>query len=101
MQINISEIISTDYKVQTFNPEIEMEAFCLDGQADIFHPYEKHHSTVKNACEFAEELHVKNLLLYHTEDRNLSHRKELYYEEGRKYFSGNLLIPDDLETFII
>jgi ribonuclease Z len=56
---------------------------------------------VKNACEFAEELHVKNLLLYHTEDRNLSHRKELYYEEGRKYFSGNLLIPDDLETFII
>ena len=63
--------------------------------------YEKHHSTVKNACEFAEELHVKNLLLYHTEDRNLSHRKELYYEEGRKYFSGNLLIPDDLETFII
>lgn len=29
MQINISEIISTDYKVQTFNPEIEMEAFCL------------------------------------------------------------------------
>ena len=23
MQINISEIISTDYKVQTFNPEIE------------------------------------------------------------------------------
>lgn len=55
----------------------------------------------ENACEFAEELHVKNLLLYHTEDRNLSHRKELYYEEGRKYFSGNLLIPDDLETFII
>ena len=30
MQINISEIISTDYKVQTFNPEIEMEAFCLE-----------------------------------------------------------------------
>ena len=28
MQINISEIISTDYKVQTFNPEIEMEVFC-------------------------------------------------------------------------
>ena len=32
MQINISEIISTDYKVQTFNPEIEMEVFCLDGE---------------------------------------------------------------------
>ena len=32
MRINISEIISTDYKVQTFNPEIEMEVFCLDGE---------------------------------------------------------------------
>ena len=32
MQINISEIISTDYKVQRFSPEIEMEAFCSDGE---------------------------------------------------------------------
>ena len=52
-------------------------------QADIFHPYEKHHSTEKDACELAEELHVKNLLLYHTEDNNISQRKELYYNEGR------------------
>lgn len=74
------------------------EAFCLDSQADIFHPYEKHHSTVKDACELAEELHVKNLLLYHTEDKNISQRKELYYNEGMKYFNGNLLIPDDLES---
>ena len=45
------------------------EAFCLYGQADIFKPYEKHHSTVKDACELAERLGVKNLLLYHTEDK--------------------------------
>ena len=44
------------------------EAFCMSSQAEIFHPYEKHHSTVKDACELAEKLHVKNLLLYHTED---------------------------------
>ena len=73
------------------------EAFCLDSQADVFHPYEKHHSTVKNACELAQELGVKNLLLYHTEDRNISKRKELYENEGKKYFDGNLYIPDDLE----
>lgn len=29
------------------------EAFCLHSQADIFDPYEKHHSTVKDACELA------------------------------------------------
>ena len=77
------------------------EAFCLSSQAEIFHPYEKHHSTVKDACELAEKLHVKNLLLYHTEDKNIAHRKELYGNEGRNYFSGNLLIPDDLESFSI
>ena len=74
------------------------EAFCLHDQADIFHPYEKHHSTVKDACEVAEKLCVKNLLLYHTEDNNILRRKELYYQEGRKYFSGSLIIPDDLES---
>lgn len=73
------------------------EAFCLYGQADIFKPYEKHHSTVKDACELAERLGVKNLLLYHTEDKNIAWRKELYLEEGRKYYSGNLYVPDDLE----
>lgn len=75
------------------------EAFCLDGQADIFHPYEKHHSTVKDACQLAEELKVENLLLYHTEDKNIAQRKELYHNEGKKYFNGKILIPDDLESF--
>ena len=46
------------------------EAFCLYSERDIFDPYEKHHSTVKDACELAEKLNVRNLLLYHTEDKN-------------------------------
>ena len=77
------------------------EAFCLYSQADIFDPYEKHHSTVKDACELAERLGVKNLLLYHTEDQNLSNRKELYSQEGMRYFHGSLWIPDDLERIDI
>lgn len=77
------------------------EAFCLASETEQFHPYEKHHSTVKDACELAQKLNVKNLLLYHTEDKNLLHRKELYQQEGQKYFSGNLFIPDDLETFTL
>lgn len=77
------------------------EAFCLHAEADRYHPYEKHHSTVKDASELATELHVKNLLLYHTEDDHYENRKELYYEEGRQYFYGNLLIPDDLDVIEI
>lgn len=73
------------------------EAFCLHSQADIFSPYEKHHSTVKNACELAEQMHVENLVLYHTEDKNIARRKELYSAEGKEYYNGNLYIPDDLE----
>ena len=74
------------------------EAFCLFSQADKFKPYEKHHSTVKDACELAQKLHVKNLILYHTEDKNIERRKELYTQEGSRYYTGNLLIPDDLKT---
>jgi len=73
------------------------EAFCLYSQRDIFHPYEKHHSTVKDACETAESLNVKNLLLYHSEDKTLPNRKKLYIEEGKEYFRGKLIVPDDLE----
>ena len=74
------------------------EAFCLYSQADVFDPYEKHHSTVRDACELAEGLGVRNLLLYHTEDHNLAQRKKLYAAEGQPHFSGRLWIPDDLET---
>ena len=75
------------------------EAFCLHGEADRFHPYEKHHSTVKDACELAQELHAQNLILYHTEDQNYPRRKELYTAEGQQYYSGNLYVPYDLESF--
>lgn len=77
------------------------EAFCLYSQADIFKPYEKHHSTAKDACEIAEKMQVKNLLLYHTEDKNLPMRKELYTKEGRDFFSGNIFVPEDMETILL
>ena len=74
------------------------EAFCLYGEADIFSPYEKHHSTVKDACELAESLGVDNLILYHTEDKNIRNRKALYTSEGLQYYHGHLFVPEDLET---
>ena len=77
------------------------EAFCLHSQADIFNPYSMHHSTVKNACQLAEQYAVENLILYHTEDKGLADRKRLYTREGAEYFSGNLYVPDDLDSITI
>lgn len=74
------------------------EAFCMYSEADLFKPYEKHHSTVKDACESANRLNIKNLLLYHTEDKNIKNRKKLYLKEANKYFCGGIFIPDDLES---
>ena len=73
------------------------EAFCLYGDRDKFQPYEKHHSTVKEASELAESLKIPNLVLWHTEDKNLSQRKALYSAEGKEYYHGNLFVPDDGE----
>ena len=90
-----------DYKYVKGSDWLLHEAFCLFGEADKFKPYEKHHSTVKEACQLAEELGVPNLLLYHTEETHLAERKKLYTEEGQQYYHGNLYVPDDLETFEI
>ena len=49
---------------------------------------------IRNACELAEKLNIRNLLLYHTEDKNLDARKKLYLEEGSCYYHGHLFIPD-------
>jgi ribonuclease Z len=73
------------------------EAFCLYGDKDIFHPYEKHHSTVQDAALLAGELNVSRLLLWHTEDTDLIHRKERYTREALQSFKGTVYVPNDGE----
>lgn len=77
------------------------EAFCRYEDRDIFHPYEKHHSTVLDAAKTAEELGIKNLLLYHTEEKSLSTRKESYTAEAQSVFNGNVFVPYDLERITL
>ena len=73
------------------------EAFCLYEDRDRFRPYEKNHSTALDAAMLAEELRVRNLLLYHTEDYTLDTRKEHYTHEAKTRFQGRVWVPDDLE----
>lgn len=74
------------------------EAFCLYADRDTFKPYEKCHSTALDAGKLAEELGVKNLVLYHTEEKTLVNRKENYTREAAENFKGRIFVPDDLEV---
>jgi len=77
------------------------EAFCLDSEENIFHAYEKNHSTAKSASEVMNKLDVKNLILYHTEESHGTERKKLYTKEGKENFKGNVIVPEDLEVIEI
>ena len=71
------------------------EAFCLYADRERFKPYEKHHATVKDACELAERMNVKNLVIWHSEEETLDQRQMLYAKEGREYYLGDLYVPKD------
>ena len=77
------------------------EAFCLYADRDIFKPYEKCHSTALDAGKLAAELGVKNLVLYHTEEKTLATRREAYTKEAAENFKGKIVVPDDLEEIVI
>ena len=78
------------------------EAFCLDKDADIFNPYEKHHSTVKSTCESLKDFNIKNLILYHTIDDYEDSRKEKYINEAKmSNYTGNVIVPEDMEEILI
>ena len=76
-------------------------AFCLYADREEFKPYEKSHSTALDAGKLATELGVKNLLLYHTEEKTLDTRRETYTREAAQHFKGRIIVPDDLEEVLL
>lgn len=77
------------------------EAFCLYAQRDTFKPYEKCHSTALDAGKLAAQLDIKNLILYHTEEKTIDTRKQTYTQEATQFFKGRIVVPDDLEEIEI
>lgn len=71
-------------------------AFCRYADRDIFKPYEKHHFTVKDVAQCANSANIRNLILYHSEDRTTDKRNK-YTIEANEYFKGNVIIPLDLD----
>ncbi|MBQ6167113.1 MAG: MBL fold metallo-hydrolase [Muribaculaceae bacterium] len=75
------------------------EAFCLYKDRFVFNPYEKNHSTALDAGMLAQELGVKHLVLYHTEDTHLETRSTTFTAEAAQYYKGDIIVPDDLQSF--
>jgi len=86
---NREKVVNADWLIS--------EAFCLSKDIDLFHPYEMSHATVLDAAQNAKTLGAKNLVLIHTEDSDLAHRKENYTKEAKTVFDGNVFVPEDLE----
>lgn len=77
------------------------EAFCLYAHHDHYRPYDKCHSTALDAGRTAQELGVGHLVMYHTEDDHLDHRRELYTSEAAQAYHGPIYMPDDLDVITL
>ncbi len=64
---------------------------------DKYQPREKNHETVWWVSRQAQELGVKNLVLWHMLENLGSLRKEKYIEEAQENFKGKVYVPNDLE----
>lgn len=78
------------------------DAYMAGQEAEEYDPIRRHaHSTVKFVAELCERLNVKNVIMSHTIDTDLEHRKETFTKDAKKYYSGNVYVPDDLEQIEI
>ncbi len=66
------------------------ESFCLETESDKYKPREKNHDTAKSASIKAQNLNIKNLILWHTQENLGENRKEMYIKEAKENFTGNV-----------
>lgn len=78
------------------------DAYMAGQEAEEYNPIQRHHhSTVKFVAELCERLNVKNVIMSHTIDTDLANRKKTFTEDAKKYYHGNVFVPDDLEILEI
>lgn len=75
-------------------------AFCRYADRETFHPYEKHHLTVRDVARSAEQAHIRNLILYHCEDRTPD-RQMTYSTEAAESFGGQVIVPIDMDKILL
>ena len=97
------EYCSEETKKYIYNSKwLFADAYMCGEEADKYNPMKKHcHSSVKYISKVANELNVKNLILSHTIDNDIESRRERFTDDAKKYFYGNILIPNDLDVIVI
>ena len=73
------------------------EAYCLYADREIYKPYERSHVTAKDVGELAQRMEAENLVIYHTEDYGAD-RRELMTREAGLAYTGNIFVPEDMES---
>lgn len=73
------------------------DADCIGDDEEKYTPEKFSHTTSKKATQFAEMLNVKNLILWHTKDFDLKNRQKKFTDDAKKYFKGNVIVPNDLD----
>lgn len=74
------------------------DAYMAGKEAEEYNPIKRHHhSTVKFTSELCQRLNVEKVILSHTIDTDLKHRKKNFTTDAKKYFKGTVFVPDDLE----
>jgi len=77
------------------------ESFCFETESDKYKPREKNHDTAKSASIKAQNLNIKNLILWHTQENLGENRKEMYIKEAKENFTGNVYVPNDFDEIIL
>lgn len=82
---------------------IQNADWCIYENTNIFYNpvLARNHSCTEEGAKLAEAAGVKNLILTHTEDKDMETRKETVCKEAAKYFSGNVYCPNDLEIIVL
>lgn len=73
------------------------EAYSLEREIEKYEPYKKNHDTVESASRKASKLNVKNLVLWHVHENLGKERRKEYTKASKKYFNGNIIVPDDFD----
>lgn len=77
------------------------EVFCLESEKNMMGEGAAIHSSVEDVAKNLNGLNISNLILYHHKENLKINKKVKYVEAGKKYFSGNILVPDDLDVIEI
>ena len=62
---------------------------------ELGYPYEKSHSTARDAGRVTHELGARHLILYHTEDDHPDTRRQCYADGAAQEYKGGIVVPDD------